>query len=188
MKKRILILFLIAGIISGYSVQAQSTSEADISGKTIVERKNELKVGALKLILGPILDLEYERVLSNYGSLGANMVIDLNDALVFDFSFTPYYRFYFNRNREYGTSGFFTQAFMGYSTGKGVSWDGTPGNINVKEERFNALSMGLSIGGKWINRQGFVLQLIGGLGRTITNNDYMNEVIFQGDLMVGYRF
>lgn len=179
-------IFLLC-VISGFS-QTDST-DGNKEYRPLEERKNELKLGAVKLILGPILDLEYERIFSKYSSLGGNMVINLNpDNNYNTFSFSPYYRMYFSRQRDYGTSGFFAQGFMGYYTGKSdeIYMDGF--NPVYDEDSWNAFGAGLSLGGKWVNKQGFSFQIIGGIGRMISGDDLVTDVVFQGDLFVGYRF
>lgn len=170
---------------SGYS-QTDST-KMDKPHRPIEDRKNELKLGAIKLIGGPIIDIEYERVLTKYSSVGGNMVATLSDDVyIYDFSLSPYFRMYFTQNKEYGTKGFFAQAFMGYYTGKEYTYDYFAQQSS--DENWSSFGAGLSVGSKWVNKQGFVFQLVVGLGRNFTDNDYIGDMIFQGDAYIGYRF
>lgn len=173
--------------LSGFS-QADTTK----SGKPfrpIEDRRNELKLGAVKLIAGPILDLEYERVLTGYSSLGGNMVVNLdNDDDFYNFSVSPFFRMYFTQSREFGSKGFFAQAFMGYYTGKDYDYNYDFPYTEYEEKTWNSFGAGLSIGSKWVNKQGFVFQLVIGIGRNIIGDDFADDIIFQGDAYLGYRF
>lgn len=174
---------------SGFS-QADTTN-TEKPYRPLEIRKNELKLGAVKLIAGPILDLEYERVLSSYSSLGANMVVALSDGVfMYDFSLNPYFRMYFTQSKEYGSKGFFAQAFMGYYTGKDYFYDYNANNgFGQSEERnWNSFGAGLGIGTKWVNKHGFVFQLVFGIGRNFIGDVYAQEIILQGDAYIGYRF
>ena len=174
--------------ISGFS-QTEVTETEEIF-RPIEIRKNEIKLGAVKMIAGPVLDLEYERVLSGYSSLGINMVAVLgDDNYLYDFSLTPYFRMYFTQAKEYGTKGFFAQAFMGYYNGKGYIYDYNGMGYPAEEEvKWNSFGAGLGIGTKWVNKQGFVFQLVIGIGRNFTDNVYSEQILFQGDAYIGYRF
>ena len=174
--------------LTGFSQSEVTKTEKII--KPIEIRKNEIKLGAVKMIAGPILDLEYERIITGYSSLGINLVADLNDDNYFyDFSLTPYFRMYFTQAKEYGTKGFFAQAFMGYFTGKEYVYDyNGPGYPAGEEINWNSFGAGLSIGTKWVNKQGFVFQLVAGIGRNFIDNGYADQIFFQGDAYIGYRF
>lgn len=179
-------------LLCSFSSFAQSdTTKAGKTFRPIEERKNEIKLGAVKMIAGPILDIEYERILTPYSSLGGNVVADLGENnYLYNFSLTPYYRMYFTQNKEYGTKGFFAQAFMGYYTGDYTeyNYNYTAYLFNTGEKKWNSFGAGLSVGSKWINKQGFVFQLVFGIGRNFTNKDYIDNIIFQGDAYIGYRF
>ena len=174
--------------LSGFS-QSEITKTEKIL-KPIEIRKNEIKLGAVKMIAGPVLDLEYERVLTGYSSLGINMVADFGDDNYFyDFSLTPYFRIYFTQAKEYGTKGFFAQTFMGYYTGTDYTYDYNGSFEPIgKEINWNSFGAGLSIGTKWVNQQGFVFQLVLGIGRNFIDNGHTNQILFQGDAYIGYRF
>jgi hypothetical protein len=50
-------------------------------------------------------------------------------------------------------------------------------------------ALGLAVGMKWINRSGFVFEILLGAGRNITGNDnVVPEAFFRGDFNLGYRF
>ena len=106
MKKSIILLFFLLTAVS-YS------QTKDV---TIFERKHELKVGAIKLLAGPILEGTYEYISSKDFSYGASLLVNLNNSNDFgeDFSITPFARFYFQETKEYGAYGFFVEGFAKY--------------------------------------------------------------------------
>ncbi|MDO9261340.1 MAG: hypothetical protein Q7U08_05320 [Flavobacteriaceae bacterium] len=176
MKKSIvLFLFLLTAI--SYS----QTKEV-----SIFERKHELKAGAIKLLAGPIFEGTYEYISTKNFTYGASLLVNLNTGNDFeeDFSITPFARFYFQETKEYGAKGFFVEGFAKYSTGESFEfWDGNNDNTN-----YNAVSLGLSLGRKWINSSGFVFEPLLGVGRTLGNGNNRPEAFFRGDLFIGYRF
>lgn len=190
MKLIITITFLcLLCTLSGFSQSEDTETEKII--RPIEIRKNEIKLGAVKMIAGPVLDLEYERILTGYSSLGGNIVAALSDDnYLYDFSITPYFRMYFTQSKEYGTKGFFAQAFMGYYNGTDYVYyyDGPQGYPVEDEVNWDSLGAGLGIGGKWVNKGGFVFQLVIGIGRNFIGDTYVQEILFQGDAYIGYRF
>ena len=178
-------LYLLTLILSLHCFSQENEVETDSSTirQPIKSRKNEIKVGTIKILAGPIIDIEYERILNRYSSFGTNIVINLDsDYYFYDFSLSPFYRAYFTETKEYGTKGFFVQAFLNYYAGEnGINFD----NNN---DKFQALGLGFGIGRKWINKQGFVFQFVLGVGRTIYGSKSAPTTVFQGDISIGYRF
>ncbi len=173
MKKTIVLILILVSAVS-YS-QTKNVS--------IFERKHELKVGAIKLLAGPVLEGTYEYIKSKDFTYGASLLVNLNSGNYYgeNFSITPFARFYFQETKEYGAYGFFVEGFAKYSTGDSI-WD------NYNDQSYNAVSLGLSIGRKWINASGFVFEPLFGVGRTLGNGDNAPEAFIRGDLFIGYRF
>ncbi|MEK6153970.1 hypothetical protein WIW50_11945 [Flavobacteriaceae bacterium 3-367] len=150
----------------------------------IEDRANELKIGLVKLLAGPILDLEYERIANTYTSYGGNIVFNVGENYFeYDFSLSPFYRIYFTERKQYGTKGLFIQGFMGYYTGEDYYY-----YHNSHLKKYHSFGAGVGLGWKWVNKQGFVLQFLVGGARTIAGGRRAPEGLFQGDLSVGYRF
>ncbi len=181
--------FLLGSFVgTAQEVRSDMDKEAPIS---IENRANELKVGAVKLLAGPILDLEYERILSKFTSYGGNIVVQLEkNTYLYDFSISPFFRMYFTETKEYGSKGFFAQAFIGYYWGEGQYYDIHDDiyYFDGRTKRFNVFGTGFGIGKKWVNKQGFVLQILMGGGRTIGGKTTAPGELFHGDVAVGYRF
>ncbi|WP_298155163.1 hypothetical protein [Flavobacterium sp.] len=174
--KKMITLFLLATCIS-YAQEERAD---------IFSRKHEVKVGAIKLLAGPIFEGTYEYIQSKDFTYGVSLLgnLDSGNDYYEDFSVTPFARFYFQETKEFGAKGFFVEGFAKYSSGRNTTDDYYDSN-SVK---YNAAALGLSLGKKWINRTGFVFEVLVGVGRTLGNSDAMPDAIFRGDLNLGYRF
>ncbi|MDP2089747.1 MAG: hypothetical protein Q8J84_10140 [Flavobacteriaceae bacterium] len=150
---------------------------------SIFERKHELKAGAIKLLAGPIFEGTYEYINSKDFTYGASLLVNLSTGNDFeeDFSITPFARFYFQETKEYGAYGFFVEGFAKYSTGESFDW-------YSNNENYSVVSLGLSLGRKWVNSSGFVFEPLFGIGRTLGNSNNTPDAIVRFDLFIGYRF
>lgn len=181
--KKILIVFftLSAPIVFGQEIVKKNT-------KLLSERKNEVKIGAIKLLAGPIFEGTYEYIYSKDFTFGSSILVDLQDENVWDenFSLAPFARFYFQESKEYGAKGFFVEGFAKLAIGKNELYKEI--FSNYEPEKFTVGVLGLSLGKKWINHSGFVFESLIGFGRTIGNTNIAPDVFFRGDLSLGYRF
>jgi len=144
-------------------------------------RKHEVKLDGIKLIAGSIFETSYEYVKSNNSGFGVSLLVnfDKDNDYPEDFSITPFYRMYFFNREDYGAKGFFVEGF-----GKYVSGDES---FSDQTEEYNDFSLGMSLGKKWVNSNGFVFELLVGVGRTL-GGDTGHDAYFRGGLFVGYRF
>jgi hypothetical protein len=155
---------------------------------SIFSRKHELKVGAIHLLGGPILEGTYEYIYSKDFTYGTSVLISLDSKNYYDeeFSVTPFARFYFQETKEYGAQGFFVEGFGKYVSGKYI-----PELLNISStnipKSYSSVALGIGLGKKWINSSGFVFETLVGVGRTLGGGD-KPDVIFRGDLLIGYRF
>ncbi len=175
MKKISLLLLL-------FSVTVMLAQETKTS---VFSKKNEIKIGGIKLLSGTILEGTYEYIHSKDFTYGSSILVnmDTDNDYAENFSITPFARFYFQETKEYGAQGFFVEGFAKYVNGKT-----TKGYGPETKEKFDAGALGLSLGKKWINRSGFVFEILVGVGRTLGNQDNAPDAFFRGDLFVGYRF
>jgi hypothetical protein len=181
MKKITFLLLLLSATV----MLAQETKTS------VFSKKNEIKIGGIKLLSGPILEGTYEYIHSNDFTYGSSVLLDLDQSNNYaeDFSITPFARFYFQETKEYGAQGFFVEGFAKYVNGKrSVGYLDDLFNYYETKEKFDAGALGLSLGKKWINRSGFVFEILVGAGRTLGNQDIVPDAFFRGDLFVGYRF
>ncbi len=151
---------------------------------SVFKRNHEIKIGAIHLLGGPILEGTYEYIYSKDFTYGTSVLIDLNSKNYYEeeFSVTPFARFYFQETKEYGAQGFFVEGFAKYLSGKysPIFSYNTP-------KSYSTAALGLGLGKKWTNSSGFVFEILGGVGRTIGGGD-QPDVIFRGDIGLGYRF
>lgn len=152
---------------------------------SIFNRKHEIKVGAIHLLGGPILEGTYEYIYSKDFTYGTSVLVSLNSKEYYaeEFSVTPFARFYFQETKEYGAQGFFVEGFGKYLQGKY--------NLNIfntsNPKPYSAGALGLGLGKKWFNSSGFVFEVLVGVGRTIGGGD-QPDAVFRGDIGLGYRF
>jgi len=177
--KKVLLLLCLTSFLYGNS---QETEKPEV--KSIFNRKHELKIGGIKLLAGPIFEGTYEYIQSKDFTFGSSILVNLEKKNDYpeDFSITPFARFYFQQSEEYGAKGFFVEGFGKYLTGRNSL------DSNSNDEKFSAGSFGLSLGKKWINSSGFVVEILAGAGRTFGGENNTPVAVFRGDLFIGYRF
>ena len=153
--------------------------------KSIFDRRHEVKVGAIKLLAGPIFEGTYEYIQNRDFTYGVSLLANFNTGNDYyeDFSVTPFARFYFQETKEFGAKGFFVEGFAKYSSGRYED-----DIFEEENQKYTAAALGISLGKKWINRTGFVFEVLVGVGRTLGNSDAAPDALFRGDLNIGYRF
>jgi len=140
---------------------------------SIFEKKNELKIGGVHL-LALRFNATYEYLHSKDFTYGSSILIGQGSDLE-SFSITPFVRFYFQETKEYGAHGFYLECFAKYLNGK-------------FDEKYSASALGLSVGKKWVNTNGFVVETLFGAGRVIAGTTNSPDFVLRGDLFIGYRF
>lgn len=137
--------------------------------------ENELRVNALSFLTVTDINIFYEKILNRSSSFGLSMFInggdDVGDITERKFAINPYYRFYFFNSKEYGARGFFVEGFSSFAS---------------LESESLQVSLGMSIGQKWVNTHGFSFELFLGLSRYITDSD--NELYVPAGVAIGKRF
>lgn len=150
--------------------------------KSFDGRKHEVKLGAVKLLSGSIVEFTYEHIISDDFTVGSSLLVNCDTSNDYweDFSITPFARFYFQESKPYGAQGFFVEGFGKYASGRNINDSFNP--------KYSAASMGISLGKKWINRSGFVFEALVGVSRKLGGSDVAPDAFFRGDLCIGYRF
>ena len=149
-----------------------------------VERKHEIKIDGLKLLAGPIFEGTYEFVKNPNSGYGVSLLINLEGDSDYeeDLSVTPFYRMYFFNKEDYGAKGFFVEGFGKLTTGKEKIY-----TVDIVEKNnYTDFSLGMSLGKKWVNSNGFVFEALIGVSRTLGSGEH--EAYIRGGLFVGYRF
>ena len=128
----------------------------------------EFKLDFLDLIVFPALSVGYEKINDSSTAFGTTLFINLggedsdwNDNL----AITPYYRFYFLQSEDYGGYGVFAEVFTKFAFGDAEVYNDIS-NTSVDENYFD-MALGLAVGRKWINRKGFTLETLFGVGRNL---------------------
>ena len=184
MKKLFFVLLLLN---LSFTVSSQETTNDE--KPTIFERKHEVRLGAIKLLAGPIFEGSYEYIVSSNQGFGAYALVNLDSSNDWfeNYSLTPYYRMYFQTNEDYGAKGFFVEGFTSFFSS---DFDfNLEDEINGQENNDDVfdISIGLSLGKKWINTSGFVFEFKIGAGRNLLGNAD-SDAIIKGDFYIGYRF
>ncbi len=174
-------------------------SQENISSTSVQEvpsfNKNELKGNALFLIIGAV-EITYERIITEDSGAGLTFFVAYDDNnFNMKYSVTPYYRFYFGKKPA---AGFFVGGFAMYNQFEDYCGncdyfdeDGyydTFYSYNHKEVS-NNFALGISVGAKWVIKNGFILEINSGIGRNLyRSNDDAPDIIGNGGIMLGYRF
>ena len=161
----------------------------DIPNNT--QPNDELKINAFNLITFTYMDLSYERLLNEEASLGVSVLFNIgdeNEILDYfrNFSITPYYRQYFSK--QYA-EGFFVEGFGMLNSGEDYyySFD-EQGNETNSGETYTDFALGISVGGKFVTKRGFIAEIYTGLGRNLLGDDTAPEIVSRGGISLGYRF
>jgi len=152
--------------------------------------KHELKLNATNLIIFSYLDGAYERLINEESSFGVSLLFGFSDDALLDdeqrtFSITPYYRQYFSKKYA---KGFFVEGFAMLNSGdESILITDLNGNV-LEDGSYTDLALGISVGGKFVTKRGFVVDLYLGIGRNLLNTDFAPELVGRGGVTLGYRF
>jgi hypothetical protein len=172
MKNLILVLmFLVSALLV-----AQEKEEKDPQD---INKKYEIKINALTLLALEWIDVSYERLIDEESSFGTAVTLNTDsDVSDLNYSITPYYRRYFS---EKFARGFFLEGFgMLFSAEDDSFFDTNNGDVT-------GLALGISVGGKFVSKDGFTAELLLGVGRNFLESQN-NEAVGRFGISVGYRF
>ena len=200
MKKITLLLFLAFITLQINAQEKEGTKESKYPEN--VEKKYELKLNAFNLIAFAAIDISYERLIDESSSYGVAVFYNFSDYANSDitfpkkFSVTPYYRWFFSEYKY--AQGFFIEGFGMLNTYQDFyySYDYNDYNSNYgKIETQTSFALGISVGGKFVIKEGFTAEVLAGVGRNLIKGeshdgyyDYQNEIIGRFGISLGYRF
>ena len=176
-------------LIASFFICFNLTGQTNTPSPTIFEKHHEVKLGVIKLLSGPIFDGTYEYVKDRKMGYGAMLLVNFNkryDIYPIDYAFTPFFRMYFDQNEDYGAKGFFVETFLSFYGGKDDK-ESLVNPFDKNNDPYFDTALGFSLGQKWINSGGFVLEGKLGVGRNLLGNAPF-EAIVKGDVFIGYRF
>ena len=144
-----------------------------------VGKKHELKINALTLVVAKWIDLSYERLINKESSFGISTTLNTDTSETdLNYAITPYYRRYFS---EKYARGFFLEGFgMLFSAEDDFLFDSNNGDVT-------GLAFGISVGGKFVSKDGFTAELLLGVGRNFMESRN-NAGVGRFGISVGYRF
>lgn len=163
--------------------------------------KNELSLNVFNILVFGAIDGSYERILSDHSSVSLGIFskkinknegedFDLSKAYSKEFSLTTKFKYFFQeRNTAWG---FYAEGFAMYSDGindKEVEITSPEGETTTEEVdvEYTDVAIGVGIGGKFVAKKGFLIDLSFGLGRNMFNRDSPDLVVVP-NINVGYRF
>ena len=175
------------------SQQTEALTHRDVS-------RNELSLNVFNILIFGAIDGSYERILNDHSSLGVEVFskafnknkgedIDLAEAYTKDFSVTTKFKYFFRENKS--AHGFYAEAFGMYSDGwtekeVEISTNGSTYLQDVDVE-YSDFALGFGVGGKFVSKNGFLIDLSFGIGRNLFNRDSPDLVVLP-NINVGYRF
>ena len=149
----------------------------------------------MHLIAFAAIDISYERLINANSSYGVSVFYNFSDyannyiTLPKKFSITPYYRWFFSENKY--ARGFFIEGFGMLNTYQDFYYTY---NYNSYETQ-TSFALGISVGGKFVIKEGFTAEVLAGVGRNLIKGenhdgyyDYQNEIIGRFGISLGYRF
>lgn len=185
MKKLALIIFC---CYSTFAIAQEESLPQDTN------KKNEITLNALTLIASGWIDVSYEYLINKEASFGIDMQFGFDENNNIDtyrnFSITPNYRVYFSNKYA---RGFFIEGFGMLHRYKDYYYDELSSELdNYTSKNLTEFSLGISVGGKWVTKSGFVTEIFGGIGRNIlnSNEDSYDPINIAGRIgvSIGKRF
>jgi len=152
------------------------------------EKKNDVKLNAYLISLG-LFEITYERNInenSSFGIVGLYTFSQKYDEDV-NYQITPFYRRYFSKKYA---SGFFAEGFATIGSVDGKQLYDVNGDLTPNEgPNVVDLSLGASIGYKWVTKSGFVFEALFGMGGNLFNaHKTDHNIINRRAISIGYRF
>ncbi|UJH91619.1 hypothetical protein LZ575_02635 [Antarcticibacterium sp. 1MA-6-2] len=172
------------------------TQEVQVQEETFARDilKNELSVGAFNLVVFGALDVAYERILNPHSSWAIEAFIlalnrdseDIDEAYTRQASLTGKYKYFFGDRTAWG---FYVNGLAMISSGEyetGTTF-GPADEVRVQTDNYTDLALGFGLGGKFVSRQGFFLDLGTGIGRNLLSNN-SPTIVGQFNVNLGFRF
>lgn len=189
------ILFLFLGVYAQEETYDEEVTKVEIVKDSSFDYadsygSHEIRLNALDLVVHPAIHIYYERIVDSSNGYGVSVFANFgdNEATYQNFAVTPYYRFYFLNRKDFGASGLFIEVFSSFAS---VNFDEYYyDEIYHKSEDEFQFSMGVGIGKKWVNRNGFSFEVSAGFGRYFSKSDSGYEPDGHGriGLAIGKRF
>lgn len=155
--KNLLLTLLFIGFLNSLYAQEKADSL----------RNNEIKINVAYPLLAEIFEISYENILNEESALGFSLAFAFSDVQQYRFLAIPYYRIYFGKKRA---AGFFFEANAAIFSAEDYYYDYSS-FTSVEEDASVHFGLGIAIGGKFVTKNGTIVDLVLGLGRNLTNDD-----------------
>lgn len=179
--------------------------ESDFQEERVFRRdttKSEVHLNILNLLVFGALDVGYERLINDHASAGVEIFskvfnknegedVDLSKVYAKDFSITGRFKYFL---QEENTSwGYYAELFGMFSNGDNeVEMDfenSETGEMETKEVdiEYTDIAMGIGVGGKFVAKQGFLIDVSFGIGRNLFDKN-SPDIVLLPSVNLGYRF
>ncbi|NJW53383.1 hypothetical protein [Salinimicrobium oceani] len=187
------------------AVSSESRIAQEIQEKKIYKRDStvhEIHLNILNVLVFGALDVAYERVLTDHSSVGVELFSkvfnknagedgDLSKVYAKDFSITGKFKYYFDD--EVVARGYYANLLGMFSNGtheRDMEFKnpvtGDPETREVDME-YTDLAFGVGVGGKFVAKQGFLIDLSFSIGRNLFDK-YSPDIVILPSIYLGYRF
>ena len=173
--------FLLLSILSLALMGTTSLSAQEYANEF---RHNEIKLNLAGIFM-PALELQYDYIIREDMSVGADVSFSLGDAYPIAYQVTPNYRWFFGGNttssQKYG-AGFFIEANLsafGHRNSILI-------NNQVEDQIETGVGLGAAVGWKYLSTGNWVGEIFIGAGKNFIDDTF--PIYPRGGLMIGYRF
>lgn len=156
--------------------------------------KNELSINAFNLVAFGAIDVAYERIIDPNSSWAIEgFILALNrESESADYVFTRTasltgkYKYFFSERSAWG---FYANGLVMLSAGEYYEdlYDRDGYYTSRVDKEYTDLALGFGLGGKWVSKQGFFLDLSSGIGRNLLSSD-SPVIVGQFNVNLGKRF
>ncbi len=193
------IILIVINIFISQLLIAQNQSDVPSRDST----KNEISINPINIVAFAALDIGYERILTANTTLGFDVFYRFSDNIdtdndiidrdgIFDkeLALTARYKYFFGNRVAWG---FYIEGFGMLSNGEHEKY------IEIRDEfgdfvrtedidvEFTDFAIGFGVGGKFVTRKGFFIDISMGIGRNLFS-DNSPDIIARPNLYLGYRF
>ena len=164
--------------------------------------KSEVHLNVLNLLVFGALDVGYERLITDHASAGVEIFskvfnknegedIDLSNVYAKDFSITGKFKYFLQE--ENSAWGYYAEAFGMFSNGNNEKEveirDATTGELKtIKADlEYTDIALGVGAGGKFVAKQGFLIDVSFGIGRNLFDKN-SPDIVLLPSVNLGYRF
>ena len=193
MKNPLIIPLLLTSLVvfKSYGQDVDTSDIASTASNGLPQ--TELRINAFSLLVGPALDVSYEHVLSSSSGIGGSLLLNFSGDNYGSqkFALSPFYRFYFFDQKDYGARGLFVEGFSSLALVEPYTeWVDLPYGSIVEQDKGNEFqwSIGFAAGRKWINQKGFSFEIFLGVGRYLLSTATTDEVHPRIGASFGKRF